>query len=71
MTATRVPDAWQARVLRHERNVFHLALESYAELETLLAPMRVEGIAVDELAIEETDLGQGFMKIMSGEGVAA
>ena len=64
VAAARLPEAWRARVVREERGVFHIALESYAELESLLAALRAEGIAIDELALEETDLEQVFLKIM-------
>ena len=57
-----------ARVVRQERGVFHVALDSYAELEPLLAALRAEGIAIDELAFEETDLEQVFLKIMQRAG---
>ncbi len=64
VAAKRLPASWQARVVRSEGNVFHLGLDAYAEIEPLLAAMREEGIAIDELAIEETDLEQVFLKIM-------
>jgi hypothetical protein len=32
----------------------------------LLAALRTEGIAIDELALAETDLEQVFLRIMSG-----
>jgi ABC-2 type transport system ATP-binding protein len=69
IAASRVPSGWTARVLRQEGPVFHIGLESYAELETLLAALRLEGIAIDELAVEETDLEQVFLKIMKSEEV--
>jgi hypothetical protein len=54
-------------VVREDGGVFHVGLESYAELEQLLAALRAEGIAIDELAVEETDLEQVFLKIMRAE----
>ena len=53
-----------ARGARTRATCCHLALERYAELESLLAALRVEGIAIDELALEETDLEQVFLQIM-------
>jgi hypothetical protein len=50
--------------VRHEGSVHWIGLDSYAELESLLAAMRAEGIAVEELAMEETDLEQVFLSIM-------
>jgi len=64
IAATRVPGSWQARVVRQEAGLFYVELKTYAELETLLAAIRADGIAIDELSIDETDLEQVFMKIM-------
>jgi ABC-2 type transport system ATP-binding protein len=64
VVASRLPDPWMARVVRHEGRVFHIALDSYGDLERLLASLREEGIAIDELALEETDLEQVFLRIM-------
>ena len=64
VVASRLPQGWEARVVRGDGRVFRVALESYGELERLLAAMRAEGIAIDELALEETDLEQVFLKIM-------
>jgi len=64
IAAARVPASWQTRVVRQEAGLFYVELASYAELEALLAAMRAEGIVIDELAIDETDLEQVFMKIM-------
>jgi ABC-2 type transport system ATP-binding protein len=66
VAAARWPEAWRARVTREEGGVRHVGLESYAELEALLGALRAEGIAIDELAVEETDLEQVFLKIMRG-----
>jgi ABC-2 type transport system ATP-binding protein len=71
LAVARVPAAWQARVVRQEAGLFHVGLETYAELEPLLAALRHEGIAIDELALAETDLEQVFLRIMKApEGVA-
>jgi len=64
VVASRLPDAWVARVVRHEGRVFHIALDSYRDLELLLASLREANIPIDELALEETDLEQVFLKIM-------
>jgi len=64
LAAARIPAEWQARVLNRDAHVFILGLERYADLELLLAALRVEGIAIDELALEETDLEQVFLTIM-------
>ena len=64
LVAARVPAAWQSRVVRADGAIHHIGLESYAELEQLLAALREEDIAIVELALEETDLEQVFLKIM-------
>jgi hypothetical protein len=46
--------------------LFYLGLDTYGDLERLLAAIREEGIAIDELALAETDLEQVFLRIMSG-----
>ena len=72
LVAPAVPAAWQPRILRREGGVTFLGLGSYAELETLLAALRQDGIAIAELALQETDLEQVFLRIMSGDtGTAA
>jgi ABC-2 type transport system ATP-binding protein len=70
LVADRVPAAWQPRVLRREGDVLFLGLERYAELEALLAALRTEGIAIAELALQETDLEQVFLRIMGDKGGA-
>jgi len=66
----RIPSAWQPRVLRCEGSVFFLGLERYADLEGLLASLRTDGITIVELALQETDLEQVFLRIMSGSAAS-
>ena len=66
VSAAGVPSEWAARVNRREGPVHYLGLENYAELEQLLASFRNAGIAIDELALAETDLEQVFLRIMAG-----
>jgi ABC-2 type transport system ATP-binding protein len=70
LAAARVPAAWQPRVLRVEDGVHFLGLERYEELEGLLAALRGEGVAIDELALQEADLEQVFLRIMSAEAAS-
>jgi ABC-2 type transport system ATP-binding protein len=63
--AARIPAAWQPRVLRQAGSLYWLGLTTHAELEDLLAALRLEGIAIDELALTETDLEHAFVRIMS------
>ena len=67
LVAERVPGSWQSRVTNRDGRIFMLGLERYADLEALLAALRTEGIAIDELALEETDLEQVFLQIMRSE----
>jgi len=64
LVADRIPAAWAPRVLRREGGAAFIGLDRHADLEGLLAALRGEGIAIVELALEETDLEQVFMKIM-------
>ena len=64
LAAARVPAAWQPRILRQDAGVFHIRLDSYAEMETLLRALREETIAIAELSLAETDLEQVFLRIM-------
>jgi ABC-2 type transport system ATP-binding protein len=64
LVADRVPASWQARVQGRDAHAFLLGLEQYADLESLLAALREEGIRIDELALQETDLEQVFLRIM-------
>ena len=66
VSAERLPPEWTSRVRRREGSVHYVGLENYAELERLLAAMRTAGIAIDELALAETDLEQVFLRIMAG-----
>jgi ABC-2 type transport system ATP-binding protein len=70
LVAARVPAGWQARVLRQDAGVYFIGLDRYADLEPLLAAMRVEGIAVAELALQEADLEQVFLRIMADDAAA-
>ena len=64
LAAARVPAAWQPRILRQDAGLFHIRLDSYAEMETLLRALREENIAIAELSLAETDLEQVFLRIM-------
>ena len=70
VAAARMPAAWEDRVVRREGGNFYVGLGDYADLERLLAALRTDGIAIDELALEETDLEQVFLRIMHGAEAA-
>lgn len=67
LVAERIPASWQLRVTNRDGRIFMLGLERYADLESLLAALRTEAIAIDELALEETDLEQVFLQIMGAK----
>jgi len=69
LAAVRVPAAWRSRIVKQDAGLFHLGLDSYAELEMLLAALRDEGIAIAELALAETDLEQVFLRVMKAPEV--
>jgi len=71
LTAERVPASWQPRVLRQEAGTFFLGLERHADLEGLLAALRTEGIGIGELALQEADLEQVFLRIMADAAASA
>src|ERR1700719_1403880 len=64
LSAAALPDVWRERVLRHEGASYLLSLTSYAELESLLSALRENGVAIAELALQEADLEQVFLRIM-------
>ena len=64
LTAAALPDVWRERVLRHEGASYLLSLTSYAELESLLSALRENGVTIAELALQEADLEQVFLRIM-------
>ncbi len=70
LAASRLPQRWNERVLRQEEGLFVLGLSSHAELEELLAGLRSEGIAIEDLALAETDLEQVFLRVMHDDAVA-
>ena len=71
LVARELPPAWQDRLLRRTGDVWHLAIDRPADLESLLAALRVEGIAVDELTLDEADLEQVFLHIMQSGAQAS
>jgi ABC-2 type transport system ATP-binding protein len=71
LVARELPVAWRDRLLRRTGDEWHLAIDRPADLESLLAALRVEGIAVDELTLDEADLEQVFLRIMQSTPQAA
>ena len=71
LVAARIPVAWQPRVLRQDSGIFFIGLDRYGDLEALLAALRTEDIAIDELALQEADLEHVFLRIMAASGPSA
>src|SRR5664279_2631387 len=70
LVAARIPAAWVSRIVKQDAGIFHIGLDSYAELETLHAALRSEHIAIVEMALAETDLEQVFLRIMKSPDTA-
>ncbi|MHB1085926.1 MAG: ABC transporter ATP-binding protein [Thiobacillus sp.] len=64
LDAETVPAAWQARMLRDMDGSWRINFSEYQELETLLADLRVGGIRVLEMHLQEPDLEDVFTDIM-------
>ncbi len=65
LAAASLPTGWESRVVRRADGMYLLSLASYAELESLLAALREAGVSIDELALQEADLEQVFLRIMA------
>ena len=64
ITAPAAPTAFAAKLVRREGDVLFFNLAGYAELEQLLAAYRIEGIRFTDLALQEADLEDVFLRIM-------
>ena len=65
LAASALPAEWEPRVVRRTDGMYLLSLADYAELERLLAALREAGVTVQELALQEADLEQVFLRIMA------
>jgi ABC-2 type transport system ATP-binding protein len=65
LTAATLPAGWESRVVRRAEGMYLLSLANYAELEGLLAALREARVTIDELALQEADLEQVFLRIMA------
>jgi ABC-2 type transport system ATP-binding protein len=64
VTAPAAPAAFAARVTRREGDVHFFSLDNYAAIEQLLAAYRTEGLRFTDLALQEADLEDVFLRIM-------
>lgn len=60
----RLPEALQGRLISRTADRFCLALPDCAELETILATLRIAGIQVEELNVAQPDLEEVFLRVM-------
>lgn len=59
-----VPTAWQDRLVRDADGCWRVNFSEYTELETLLAALRLGGVRVTEMHLQEPDLEDVFTDIM-------
>jgi ABC-2 type transport system ATP-binding protein len=64
LASAGVPAALAAKVVESEGNSHTLALESYAQIESALAQLRIENVEVQEMEILQADLEDVFMQMM-------
>jgi ABC-2 type transport system ATP-binding protein len=59
-----LPAELLSRVIRHENNEYILGLKAPAEMETILASLRLAEIGIHEIALTQPDLEDVFVQIM-------
>jgi len=64
VTAPAAPAAFAAKLVRREGDVLFFNLASYDELEALLAAYRTEGLRFTDLALQEADLEDVFLRLV-------
>ncbi len=64
VTAAAAPAAFMPKLTRREGDVLFFNLGSYAELEALLAAYRTEGLRFTDLALQEADLEDVFIRMV-------
>jgi ABC-2 type transport system ATP-binding protein len=64
----RLPDALRPLLVAEEAGCFRLVLNDYSGLEKVLATLREENVAVDELEVSKPDLEDVFLQIMGRAG---
>jgi len=68
LTAARVPVSWLPRLRGAEGQSFLIELKGFDELESLLAALRADNIAIKDLQVEQTDLEQVFLRLTGSGG---
>jgi ABC-2 type transport system ATP-binding protein len=64
ITAPAAPTAFASKLMRREGDVLFFGLDGFAQLEALLAAYRTEGIRFTDLALQEADLEDVFLRII-------
>ena len=64
ITSAAAPSAFAAKLARREGDVLFFSLENYAELEQLLAAYRLENLRFTDLAVQEADLEDVFLRMV-------
>src|SRR6185295_10579117 len=64
VTAAAAPSAYATKLTRREGDVLFFNLASYGELEELLAAYRREGLRFTDLAMQEADLEDVFLRMV-------
>jgi ABC-2 type transport system ATP-binding protein len=64
ITSAAAPSAFAAKLARREGDVLFFRLASYAELEQLLAAYRLENLRFTDLAVQEADLEDVFLRMV-------
>src|SRR4051812_29009989 len=68
LTVDVLPENWKPLILREEAPSYVLSLRSYDQLEALLADLRKSKAHISDLSLQEADLEQVFLRIMSHAG---
>jgi ABC-2 type transport system ATP-binding protein len=63
--AIDVPQALQAKLVRHEADEFSFSFEDYDEVEVMLTALRTAGAVLQEVEIAKPDLEQAFIGLMN------
>ncbi|HET7775574.1 MAG TPA: ABC transporter ATP-binding protein [Azospira sp.] len=69
--AGALPGGWESRVLGRDGQTLKLRLQSFAELEPLLAELRQAGTLIEDFRLDAPDLEEVFVRLMRGEGLEA
>jgi ABC-2 type transport system ATP-binding protein len=64
ITSAAAPSAFAAKLARREGDVLFFRLANYAELEQLLAAYRLENLRFTDLAVQEADLEDVFLRMV-------